>query len=393
MDLALQWLNLAVRWIHVITGIAWIGTSFYFNWLNDQIRPPEAPEEGVGGELWSVHGGGFYRVSKYVVAPKTLPRTLHWFKWEAYATWLSGFVLLALIYYLGADTYLVDRGVSPIPTGWAVAVGVGTLAAGWLVYDLLCRSPLGAREVPFAVVGLGLLTATAFGLSQVFGSRGAYIHVGALIGTIMAANVFFVIIPSQRRMVDAMTAGRAPDAAEGKAAARRSRHNNYLTLPVVFIMVSNHYPMTYGHRYGWAILAALMLIGAVSRHAFNLANLGRGKAWLLPASALGLVALAVVSRPPAPAAAGDGAVEYATVRAILERRCVPCHAEQPTQPGVPAPPLGVMLDTPERVQGYVSRIDALTVQTRTMPLGNLTGMTEEERGVLATWISQGGRVE
>jgi len=384
-----SWLSLAVRWIHVITGIAWIGTSFYFNWLNDQMRPPARPEEGVGGEVWSVHGGGFYRVSKFTVAPGRLPERLHWFKWEAYATWLSGATLLVLIYYLQADVYLLRPGGPRV--GAAIAIGVGVLVVGWFLYDALCRTPLVRHDVLFAGLGIVAVGATAFGLDHVLGSRAAYIHVGALIGTIMAANVFFVIIPSQRRMVDAMAAGREPDAARGQAAARRSRHNNYLTLPVLFIMVSNHYPMTYGHRYNWAILAGLAVVGVTARHAFNLKNMERARPWLLPAAALGLVTLALVTRPARSTTVST--VTFPEVRAIIARRCSPCHATRPIQPGFLKPPAGVIFDSAAAIRAYAQRIDALAVQTTTMPLGNLTGMTEAERETLGRWIQSGARVQ
>ncbi len=392
MHHALEWLNLVFRWIHIITGIAWIGTSFYFNWLNDQLRPPTVPEDGVGGEVWSVHGGGFYRVSKYVVAPAVLPKTLHWFKWEAYTTWLSGIVLLALVYYLGADLYLVDPAVSSVTVPWAIAIGVGSLALAWILYHLLCRSPLGFRNLPFAAVLFALLSAFALGLTSLLGNRAAYIHVGAIIGTIMAANVFFVIIPSQRRMVAAMTAGRSPDGAEGLAAALRSRHNNYLTLPVLFIMVSNHYPMTYGYRYNWALLAGIGVIGVMTRHYFNLRSMGRtaGSGWILPAAALGIVALALVTRPVrSPVAQGAEPVTFAAVQEVVRNRCLPCHSAHPTQAGITTAPLGVRFDRPDQIQQYIQRIDARVVQTHTMPLGNLTGMTDAERDLIARWIAEG----
>ncbi len=284
-SLAVAWLELTVRWIHVIAGVAWIGTSFYFNWLNDRLTTPTDAPEGVTGELWSVHGGGFYRVMKFGVAPARMPEELHWFKWEAYLTALSGLALLVLVYYLGADVYMVvPGGLSP---GAAVGVGVATLIGGWLVYDALCRSPLGRRTPALAAVGFLLATLIAWGLVQFIGSRAAYIHIGAMLGTIMALNVFRVIIPAQREMVADLVAGREPDGAVGEHAALRSLHNNYMTLPVLFIMVSIHYAMTYGHRYNWAILAALALIGAGTRHYFNLRNRGRHNGLDPPGSRVG----------------------------------------------------------------------------------------------------------
>jgi len=388
-----QWLNLALRWAHVITGIAWIGTSFYFNWLNSRLAPPppESKEPGVAGELWSVHGGGFYRVVKYSVAPRELPRTLHWFKWEAYATWLTGFALLVLVYYLGAASFLVDPRVARLSPGAGVAVGVATLILGWLGYDALCRSAVGARPPALAATLFVLATALAWGLAELLSARAAYLHIGAAIGTIMAANVLMVIIPAQREMVAALTAGRTPDAARGKQAALRSLHNNYLTLPVLFIMVSSHYPGTYGHKLGWAILAALALIGLATRHWFNLRNQGQKNVWILPAAALALLALALVTAPrPGPALSSvGGQVSFADVRVIVARRCAGCHSRAPTTAGIPAAPLGVLLDTPDEIRANAPRILAVAVDAQTMPLGNLTGMTREEREVVGKWIRAG----
>ncbi|HYL21421.1 MAG TPA: urate hydroxylase PuuD [Gemmatimonadales bacterium] len=394
-----QWLNLALRWSHVITGIAWIGTSFYFNWLNGRVAPPPADraEPGVAGELWSVHGGGFYRVVKYAVAPAQLPGTLHWFKWEAYATWLTGFALLVLIYYAGAASFLVEPGAGRISPGGGVAVGLGALVVSWVVYDALCRSTLAARPLGLAAVLFVLGTVLAWGLTRLVSPRAAYIHVGAAIGTIMAANVLMVIIPAQKEMVAAMAQGRPPDPARGKQAALRSLHNNYLTLPVLFIMVSSHYPMTYGHPLNWAILAGLAVIGAGTRHWFNLRNQGRPNAWLLPAAGLGLVALALVTRPRSGtdgALPGDAAASsFADVRVIVARRCAGCHSSAPTQPGMPAAPLGVLLDTPDQIRANAPRILAVAVDAQTMPLGNLTRMTPDERQLLGKWIRAGAQLK
>lgn len=385
-----QWLNLVLRWTHVIVGIAWIGTSFYFNWLNSRLHAPTRPEEGVEGELWSVHGGGFYRVVKYGVAPERLPETLHWFKWEAYATWITGVALLVLIYYMSADVFLVDRTVASIGAGTAIGVSIGTLLAGWLCYDALCRSALGKRPAWLAGTGLVLTTGAAWGLTQLLSARAAYIHVGAMLGTIMAANVFRVIIPSQREMVDALAAGRTPDAARGKQAALRSLHNNYLTLPVLFIMVSNHYPMTYGHPWNWAILAGIAVVGVAVRHWFNLRNQARHNAWLLPAAAVALIALALVTRPGARANDG-GAVDAAQAHAVVERRCTSCHSRAPTDSVFRTAPLGVTLDSPAEMEMLADRIRAMAVESHVMPPGNITGMTDEERRLLGRWLrSRGG---
>lgn len=387
-----QWLSLVLRWAHVITGVSWIGTSFYFNWLNWRVAPPETPEPGVAGELWSVHGGGFYRVVKYSVAPARLPRTLHWFKWEAYATWWSGFSLLVLLYYVGAREYLLDPAVSSIGPAAAVALGIATLVVCWIVYDLLCRSPLASHPAAFAAVGLLLVTALAWGLGHVCSARAAYLHVGAALGTIMAANVFRVIIPAQRDMVAALSAGAQPDAARGRQGALRSLHNNYLTLPVLFVMVSNHYPATYGNAWGWAILAVLFVIGVLVRHWFNLRNAGRRNAWLLPAAVAGLTALAAVTAPRRTGGltpGGTDSVSFADIRIVIARRCAPCHSSTPTYPGVTAAPAGVMLDTPDQIQARAERIAERAVVQQTMPLGNVTGITAEERALLGRWVSSG----
>ena len=386
-----QWLQLVVRWAHVITGIAWIGTSFYFNWLNSRIHPPATAEPGVGGELWSVHGGGFYRVVKYTVAPPRLPDTLHWFKWEAYATWWTGFTLLWLIYYLGARTYLVDPDVARIPIPTAVSIGLAVLAGSWLGYDLLCRSPLGRRPAALGAALAILVTALAFSLTRVLSARGAALHVGAALGTIMAANVWRVIIPSQRAMVAALAAGRAPDAEQGRHAALRSLHNNYFTLPVVFTMIGGHFPATYGRPWGWAVLAGLFLAGVATRHWFNLRNQSRRNRWLLPAAGLLVVALAVATAPDAPSAISPGASSglFAAARVVIAERCAPCHSAAPTQPGIIVAPAGVVLDTPRQMQAWAPRIRERAVTARTMPLANVTGMTDEERHVLGRWIEAG----
>jgi uncharacterized membrane protein len=386
---AAQWLNLALRWMHVITGVAWIGTSFYFNWLNSRLHAPTAPEPGVGGELWSVHGGGFYRVVKYDVAPANVPPTLHWFMWEAYATWTTGVLLLTLIYYVGARSYLIDPAVAPISTGLAIAIGVATIIGSWLVYDLLCRSPLAQRPAALAAVGILLIGAVAYGLAQVFSARAAYMHIGAALGSIMANNVSRVIIPGQRAMVNAMTAGRTPDAARGQSAALRSLHNNYLTLPVLFVMVSGHYPATYGSTWGWAILVGLFLVGVAARHWFNLRNQGRRNPWLLPAAGAVLIVLAIATAPRVPAAASGTIGSFAEVRVIIAQRCAACHSAAPTQPGFAAAQGGLSLDSPEQIRAAAPQILERAVVAKTMPLGNATAMTDAERELLGAWIRGG----
>lgn len=387
---ATEWLSLCLRWLHIIAGAAWIGTSFYFNWLNNNVRPLEEPEERVKGDLWSIHGGHFYRVVKYTVAPEKLPKTLHWFKWEAYTTWISGFALLIVVYYVDANLYLIDPTVHALSAPEAIGIGLGTLLIGWIVYDLLCKSPLIEYPVPFAIVAFALATAAAWALTDLFGSRAAYIHMGALIGTLMAGNVFHVIIPKQRKSVAEMSAGKDPDPKLGIDAARRSLHNNYMTLPVLFIMVSNHYPFTYGHEWNWAVLAAISLIGAGVRHWFNLRGLGRKNAWILPSAAVGIVALALVSAPRDELSSMPE-VAFDDVRTIVEQRCLSCHSATPTQAGIDVAPQGVMFDNPDQIVALAPRIHNVVYVSKTMPLGNLTAMSDEERKTIGAWFTQGAR--
>jgi uncharacterized membrane protein len=392
----LEWLNLLVRWLHVITGIAWIGASFYFVWLDNSIRPPapgsELAKKGVSGELWAVHGGGFYNPQKYLVAPAELPQELHWFKWEAYSTWLSGFALLTIVYYFNAQAMMLD-GTSGLSSWQAVGVGLGSLVAGWTVYDLLCRSRLGQHDLAFGVVIWAFLVGSSWVLDQFLSGRAAYIHVGAMIGTMMVANVAMLIIPGQRKMVAAMVAGGKPDPIHGFKAKQRSVHNNYFTLPVLFIMISNHYAMTYNHPHAWAVLGAIMAAGVSIRHFFNLRHKGRIE-WKYPAAGVAvLLALAVALAPsaPAPRLATDAAPPFARIEQIVNQRCVACHAARPTQPGFSAAPAGVMLDTPELVRQHAARVYQQAVQLKAMPIANLTQMTDAERAELKAWFEAGAR--
>jgi uncharacterized membrane protein len=389
---ATDWLNLLTRWLHVIAGIVWIGSSFYFIALDNHLRPPKDPrdaEEGVGGETWEIHGGGFYNIKKYLVAPRILPETLHWFKWEAYTTWLSGFALMIVLYYLNADTYLIDKSVADLSAGEAVAISVGLLAASWIVYDVLCRL-LAARPLVLAAVLLVLITVAAWGIGHLFSARAMYLQIGAMLGTMMVGNVFFVIIPAHWELVRAKQAGREPDPAANARAKLRSVHNNYLTLPVVFTMLSNHFPFTYGHSYAWLILVVLLVIGAWVRHFFNLRHMGR-TAWWIPASAaVAIAVLAILIRPQNEPAAGTATVPFAQVASIVGSRCAACHSDHPTK--VDAAPRGIKLDTPEEIKAEAQAIEQQAVQTKAMPLGNVTGMTQAERDVLGRWIAQGAKI-
>jgi uncharacterized membrane protein len=397
----LEWLNLIVRWLHIIVGIAWIGASFYFVWLDNTIRPPapgsELAKKGVSGELWAVHGGGFYNPQKYLVAPAELPEELHWFKWEAYSTWLSGFALLTIAYYFNAQAMMVDKSVADIGSWQAVGIGLGSLLIGWTVYDLLCRSKLGQHDLAFGIVMFILITGAAWVLTHFLSGRAAYIHVGAMIGTMMVGNVVMLIIPGQRKMVNAMLAGQSPNPIHGKKAKQRSVHNNYFTLPVLFIMISNHYAMTYRHEHAWLVLAFIMAAGVLIRHFFNLRHRGR-IVWGYPvAGVLLLLAVAVAIAPAPPAAApanisaSDSVTQFAKVESVLAQRCVSCHAAHPSQPGFASAPAGVMLDNADAIRQHSAQIYKQAVQLKAMPLANMTNMTDQERALIGAWFEAGAK--
>ena len=404
-----DWIGFAVRWIHLVTGIAWIGASFYFIHLDASLRRSGTLPTGVGGEAWQVHGGGFYRMQKYLVAPAELPKELTWFKYEAYSTWLSGFVLLGLIYYVGADLYLIDRAVMDLPVWAAALIGVLSLALGWVIYDQLCKSRLGAHTALLCALGFAFLVAASWGYTQVFSGRGAYIHAGALIGTIMVANVFFVIIPNQNIVVADLVAGRTPDLALGEQAKQRSLHNNYLTLPVLFLMISNHYPLSFATRWNWVIVAVVIIVGGVIRHFYNARHAGRPSPWWTWGVATAGMAL-VVWLSAAPPAAEDStaalageqnsggpvappAVAFADVENIVLSRCSMCHAAEPLWAGIAAPPKGVRLDTPELMRKHAGEIGMQAALTHAMPPGNITELSPEERRVLGAWVAAGAPLE
>lgn len=384
-----EWLNLAIRWFHLTAGIAWIGSSFYFVWLDNHLVPPKSGE--ASGEVWSVHGGGFYHKQKYQVAPREMPEDLHWFMWEAYTTWITGFSLLVLVYWVGAASFLIDPAKAALTPMQASGIGAAALVLGWLVYDGLCRSPLGRDDRALGAVWFAVLVAAAWGLCQIFSARGAYLHVGAIIGTAMVGNVFFVIIPNQRKVVAALVKGEVPDPALGKAAKARSLHNNYMTLPVLFIMISHHYAMTFGAERPWLVLALLGATGVAVRHVFNLRHRGQplGRA-ILVAAVLALASVTYVSVEKAGAAkATGGSADWASVEPIFQKHCVSCHAAKPTSDLVTAPPLGVMLDGHEHARQFAARVKKVAVDAEIMPLGNTTGMTKAEREALGRWIEAG----
>ncbi|UTW02199.1 urate hydroxylase PuuD [Amphritea atlantica] len=385
-----EWLNLAVRWVHMITGIAWIGASFYFVWLENHLDRSN-PREGLSGDLWAIHGGGIYHLEKYKLAPPKMPEQLHWFKWEAYATFLSGFTLLAVVYYLNAQLYLVAPG-SGISSAAAIGISVASLLAGWFIYTVLCDSPLGKTPALLGLVLFVLLIAAAWGLTQVFSGRAAFLHIGAIIGTIMVGNVFRVIMPAQTALVGAINAGREPDPALPAKGLLRSRHNNYFTLPVLFIMISNHFPSTYSFEYNWAILAGLAVLSVLVRHYFNTRHESQKYVWTIPAAALGMIALAFVTAPKT-AEVSTNQVSFTQVKQIIDERCSVCHSATPTFAGFTAAPAGVMLDDAQQIRMLAPRIQAQSITTQAMPLGNITQMTQQERDLLGTWIAQGALTE
>jgi len=422
-----EWLNLGIRWIHMITGIAWIGASFYFVWLENNLNRSN-PREGLSGDLWAIHGGGIYHLEKYKLAPPKMPENLHWFKWEAYFTWLSGVALLLVVYYLNPSLYLIKPGVELAPA-MGIAIGLGSMLAGYVIYHFLCDSPLGKRPALLGAVLFVLIIAAAYGFSLIFSGRAAYIHVGAIIGTIMVGNVFFTIMPAQRALVKAIETNTTPDPLLPAKGLLRSRHNNYFTLPVLFIMISNHFPSTYGSQYNWLILAGIAILAVLVRHYFNTRHDSNKFVWTLPAAALGMICLAYVTSPAsrAPAAIPVAAVEqsastntaqvetsneatptepvaseaaapaagnadFAKVESVIHERCTVCHSVTPSSPMFSAPPAGFMLDTPEQMKAQAAKIHAQSVASQIMPLGNITQMTQDERDLIGSWIAKGAQI-
>ena len=392
----LDWLDLIVRWIHIIVGIAWIGTSFYFNWLDSRLDR-EINNEKIEGELWSVHSGGFYHINKLKGPPKVFPKELHWFKWEAYTTWISGFVLLIIIYYLNAEGMMIDKNVNDLSPFNAIAISLIFLLGSWLIYDFLCKSILINNTILFSLTCLFIAILASYFLTKIFGSRAAYVHVGACLGTIMAANVFRIIIPSQKNMVDAALTNKKPDLQKGINAKIRSIHNNYITLPVLFIMMSSHFPFTYGHKYNWLILALISIIGATVRHYFNLRNKKQHKVWILPLAALGMIFLMLYVSSPKINQINqinniNEEISFHEINNIIKYRCGVCHSNNPTFEGFEDPPLGIIFDTSEDISKNIGKIKAQVIDSDIMPPGNLTGMTESERNKINLWIHQGANI-
>ena len=378
--------------MHFTFGIAWIGASFYFVFLENALNRTENVRDELAGNLWAIHGGGFYYLEKYKVAPKTLPKHLHWFKYEAYFTWVSGFALLFIIYYFNSSAMLIDVNVMKLTAAQAIGISIGSFILGWILYDQLCKSPLRKHPLLFAITGIIILIGFAWFYSHVFSGRAAFIHFGAMIGSVMVANVFFVIIPSQKAMVKAAKKGIPPDPQKGKNALFRSIHNNYFTLPVLFVMVSNHFPGTFGNKYQWIVLAVISIGSAGIKHWLNLREQGKLSVWILPASIVILLAAAYISAPqPFNTKCKD--ISFAEVNNIIQQRCISCHSSQPTDDVYKAPPNGVKYDTPLEIAARKDLILQRVVITNTMPQNNKTNMTPEERDIIRCWIEQGATIK
>ena len=386
----MEWLNIVIRLMHITFGIAWIGASFYFVFLENALNRTDGLRDELAGNLWAVHGGGFYYLEKYKVAPKQIPKALHWFKYEAYFTWLSGFCLLFVVYYFNASAMLIDKNVLDISPATGIAIGVGSFAAGWIIYNIMCRSKLAKHPFLFMIIGVCIAIGFAYFYSRVFNSRAAYIHFGAMLGSIMAANVFFVIIPAQKAMVYAAKQGLPLDPNLGKHAGFRSLHNNYFTLPVLFVMISNHFPSTFGNKHAWIVLAVISIGAAGVKHYLNLREKGQLTVWVMPVSVIILLGAAFMTAPPAPGVCKTE-ISFIEVNKVIQQRCITCHSSRPTDPVYTSPPNGIMYDTPDMIVKLKDKIMQRVVVTKTMPQNNKTNMTEDERDLIRCWITQGAK--
>lgn len=402
--LLMSWLEFAVRWLHVITAMAWIGSSFYFIALDLGLRKADNLPKGAHGEEWQVHGGGFYHIRKFLVAPEAMPEHLIWFKWESYSTWLSGAALLALVYWMGAELYLIDAAKLELEVWQAVAISAGSLTLGWIIYDMLCKSSLGEKPTVLMILLFVMLVVMAWGYNQVFTGRATMLHLGAFTATIMTANVFLIIMPNQRIVVADLKAGRTPDAKYGKIAKLRSTHNNYLTLPVIFLMLSNHYPLAFASNYNWLIAALVFLMGVTIRHYFNTRHARAGNPiWTIPATMVLFLAAVWLSLLPTQEMHESGEemeqtsaltqdqmklashVNFEQVTEIVQGRCSMCHAEEPGWDGIPTAPKGVLLETEGQISAAADLIYLHAGRTNAMPPANITYMEEEERRIIRNW--------
>lgn len=388
----MEWLNIVIRLMHITFGIAWIGASFYFVFLENALNRTKDVREELAGSLWAVHGGGFYYLEKYKVAPQQIPKHLHWFKYEAYFTWLSGFCLLFVVYYFNASALLIDKNVLDITSLQGIGIGVGSFITAYIIYHFLCKSPLAKTKLLFTLIGFCICVGFAYFYCHVFSARAAYIHFGAMLGSIMAANVFFVIIPSQKAMVKAAKEGKPLNPQLGKNAGLRSLHNNYFTLPVLFVMISNHFPSTFGNDNPWLILTIITLGAAGVKHYLNLKEKGQLSVWVMPVSIVILLAAAFISAPKKPGACNSD-VSFAEVNLIVQKRCISCHSSKPTDDVYTAPPNGVMYDTPEEIVKKKDLIMQRVVVTKTMPQNNKTNITQKERDKIRCWIEQGASLK
>jgi uncharacterized membrane protein len=388
-----EWTSLILRWLHVVAAIGWIGSSFYFIHLDLSLKPHGELPDGVAGEAWQVHGGGFYRIMKYLVAPAKMPDELTWFKWEAYTTWLSGFALMVVVYYLDAELFLVDKANIDLTPLQAGLFSFGSLALAWLLYEGACRTGLAKHELPFAFGGYLFLVGLTYAFTHVLSGRGAFNQIGAIVGTIMVANVFAVIIPNQKKIVAALLAGQAPDPELGKTSKLRSVHNNYLTLPVIVLMISNHYPLLFATRYNWLIVAIVLALGPIIRHFFNERHAGRKSPWWVwGVAAAGMVAIALLSAAgprDAKASALAAPVTYANVEEIVLSRCSMCHGAEPVWATIVTAPRGILLDDAEHIRRNARLIGRNAAWSSAMPPGNVTEMTGEERTQIAAWLAAG----
>ena len=397
-----DWLSFGVRWLHVVTAIAWIGSSFYFIALDLGLVRREGMPEGAHGEEWQVHGGGFYHIQKYLVAPARMPEHLTWFKWESYATWLSGFALLAIVYYAGADLYLIDRNVLDVSAPVAILISIASLAVGWLIYDLLCRSRLSDNDTLLMLVLFPILVAMAWGYTQLFTGRAAFLHLGAFTATIMSANVFLIIIPNQKIVVADLIAGRKPDPKYGKIAKTRSLHNNYLTLPVVFLMLSNHYPLAFATEFNWVIASLIFIIGVLIRHYFNTVHARKGNPhWTWAAAGILFIVIMWLSTVPK-VLSGEARVSstaetlmasahFPAVRDTVMGRCAMCHTAEPAWEGLTFAPKGVTLDADVQIAEHAREIYLQAGRSHAMPPGNVSAMTTDERALLVAWFEEARR--
>ncbi len=396
-----EWLSFGVRWLHVVTAIAWIGSSFYFVALDLGLKKRPGLPAGAHGEEWQVHGGGFYHVRKYLVAPAEMPEHLTWFKWEAYVTWLSGFALLCVVYYGGADLFLVDRDVLDVSAPVAILISLASLAVGWLIYDRLCKSPLGQSDTALMLVLYAVLVFMSWGYTHLFTGRAALLHLGAFTATIMSANVFLIIIPNQKIVVADLIAGRKPDARYGRIAKTRSLHNNYLTLPVLFLMLSNHYPLAFATQFNWVIASLVFIIGVLIRHYFNTVHAGKGNpTWTwLAAAVLFLVVIWLSTAPKiltgeekvsASSQIYVASSHFPAVRDTVMGRCAMCHAAEPFYDGIVQAPRGVMLDTDAGIASHAREIYLQAGRSHAMPPGDVTRITPGERALLVAWYEGAG---